>query len=375
MARAKSIMAATAAVQQDSWVSLNTPPEELLLANTLVTGQSFRWRSTTQPNSLYDTYTGVIGQRLVEMRQLPADVQYRVLARRWVGVLCSACQQGTCFKLSSPMLLELAMWGRPKWGVSCEWLVQNSLNHALLQLHTQSWADITHCLDPWHPLAPVVSRVCSASEDPAADAAVIRDYFNLGTSLTQLSQHWAARDPRYALVAPALPGCRMLRQDPVECLFQFICSSNNHISRIHGMVERLCSTYGSRLEVAPPQSHKQQLQEQQQPAAASPDSSINYINTPQQPGGNAMHPAMQQQQSEPASGATLLPFQQQQAGVYGAAPTVGSLGQPQEGVQLWGEQQAEQEQQELPSFFAFPTLEQLSAATEDALRADGFGYR
>ncbi|GFH08980.1 WD_REPEATS_REGION domain-containing protein, partial [Haematococcus lacustris] len=25
---------------------------------------------------------------------------------------------------------------------------------------------------------------------------------------------------------------RMLRQDPLECLFQFICSSNNHISRI-----------------------------------------------------------------------------------------------------------------------------------------------
>ena len=39
----------------------------------------------------------------------------------------------------------------------------------------------------------------------------------------------------------------MLRQDPVECLFQFICSSNNHISRIHGMVERLCSAYGTPL--------------------------------------------------------------------------------------------------------------------------------
>ena len=33
----------------------------------------------------------------------------------------------------------------------------------------------------------------------------------------------------------------------MECLFQFVCSSNNHISRIHGMVERLCSTYGTPL--------------------------------------------------------------------------------------------------------------------------------
>jgi len=39
----------------------------------------------------------------------------------------------------------------------------------------------------------------------------------------------------------------VLRQDPVECLFSFICSSNNHISRIAGMVERLCSAYGTPL--------------------------------------------------------------------------------------------------------------------------------
>ena len=38
-----------------------------------------------------------------------------------------------------------------------------------------------------------------------------------------------------------------MRQDPVECLFEFICSSNNHISRIKGMVERLCQDYGTPL--------------------------------------------------------------------------------------------------------------------------------
>ena len=39
----------------------------------------------------------------------------------------------------------------------------------------------------------------------------------------------------------------MMRQDPTECLFQFICSSNNHISRIHGMVSRICAAYGTPL--------------------------------------------------------------------------------------------------------------------------------
>ena len=35
----------------------------------------------------------------------------------------------------------------------------------------------------------------------------------------------------------------------MECLFQFVCSSNNHISRIHGMVERLCRAHGTPLPV------------------------------------------------------------------------------------------------------------------------------
>ena len=83
-------------------------------------------------------------------------------------------------------------------------------------------------------------------------------------------------------------GARVLRQDPVECLFQFVCSSNNHISRIQGMVDRLCTAYGTRLQ--------------------------------------------------PASG--------------GAAPAP-----------------------EPATHFAFPTLEQLSRATEEELRAAGFGYR
>ncbi|KAK1934592.1 N-glycosylase/DNA lyase [Phytophthora citrophthora] len=41
-----------------------------------------------------------------------------------------------------------------------------------------------------------------------------------------------------------LRGMRIIRQDPVECLFSFICSSNNNIARIQGMVDKLKATYG-----------------------------------------------------------------------------------------------------------------------------------
>ena len=87
----------------------------------------------------------------------------------------------------------------------------------------------------------------------------------------------------------------MLRQDPVETLFQFLCSSNNHISRIQLMIERLCAQWGSPLLLAEEVGTK--------------------VNA-----------------SEPQSSAS-------------------------------------------ESFFAFPTLDQLAAATEAELRAAGFGYR
>ena len=88
----------------------------------------------------------------------------------------------------------------------------------------------------------------------------------------------------------------MLRQDPVECLFSFLCSSNNHISRIHGMVDRLCQRYGTPL------------------ALDAPD----------------------------AAGAA-------EAAGPGAKPAL--------------------------SLYAFPSLLQLEAATDEALRGEGYGYR
>ena len=78
--------------------------------------------------------------------------------------------------------------------------------------------------------------------------ATLRGYFTLGKDLGALSAHWAARDQRFAALEGFFPGCRLLRQDPLECLFSFILSSNNHISRIQSMVDTLCA-YGDRLEV------------------------------------------------------------------------------------------------------------------------------
>ena len=129
-------------------------------------------------------------------------------------------------------------------------------------------------------------------------------------NLTEKAAAWAAADKRYREVAPYIYGARMLRQHPVECLFEFICSSNNHISRIGGMVEHLCKAYGSPLDV---------------PAEALSD--------------------IEQLCSVPSPGKASAE----------AEPT--DTAQPR------------------LRYHAFPSVQQLQAATEGSLRENGFGYR
>lgn len=69
---------------------------------------------------------------------------------------------------------------------------------------------------------------------------------------SQVRWRWGQWHPSVALVRHnphrvLLAGVRVLRQDPVECLLSFICTSNNHISRITAMIERLCQAFGRRL--------------------------------------------------------------------------------------------------------------------------------
>lgn len=87
----------------------------------------------------------------------------------------------------------------------------------------------------------------SSVDNDAELVSCLRGYLQLDTDLALLYQAWSNADSRMATVTACLPGMRILRQDPVECLFSFICSSNNNISRITQMLERLRSTYGSSL--------------------------------------------------------------------------------------------------------------------------------
>ncbi|NWQ94750.1 OGG1 lyase, partial [Burhinus bistriatus] len=91
-------------------------------------------------------------------------------------------------------------------------------------------------------------RPAQASEPGGAETdQILRDYFQLDVGLPALYRAWGLADPLFHRVAKDFPGVRVLRQDPVECLLSFICTSNNHISRITAMIERLCQAFGRRL--------------------------------------------------------------------------------------------------------------------------------
>ena len=94
------------------------------------------------------------------------------------------------------------------------------------------------------PAVAAKDAVAAAAEE-AAVVTQLRDYFQLDEPLRPLYSHWAAADHRMAAVAEVVPGMRVLRQDPAECLFSFICSSNNNIGRIGGMLQNLRAMYGT----------------------------------------------------------------------------------------------------------------------------------
>eukprot|EP00850_Spirogloea_muscicola_P024078 SM000436S15711 [mRNA] locus=s436:19710:27179:- [translate_table: standard] len=147
------------------WRSLGAGPAELCLARTLPTGQTFRWRQTGDVQ-----FTGVIGSRLVSLRQLPDDVLY---------------------KLHSPAA------------------VSKKARHA---------ADVEELEDG----------------DDGGGATVLRDYFNMGVSLSTLWKGFAAADARFAELAPHLAGARMLRQARL-CMVERLAKFGSYLGTLDGV--------------------------------------------------------------------------------------------------------------------------------------------
>lgn len=253
-----------------SWTPLPLSAQELDLDFTLPTGQSFRWRKTSP-----SVYTGVIGNRLVQVSQRESHLREK---RKKIASSSA----------SSPGAAETAA--------------------AAFRVLKE---------------ADAFSSTSSASEQLA-------DYFNAHISLAPMASSWALSDPRWRTAGSVVRGARVLRQPPLECLLSFICSSNNSIGRITGMVEHLARRYGTLL--------------------ASAEEVEELLREEEEGEGEELAVKKEEEQNEEAPATPLKPS--------AALSSSGARPSPR------------------APFYSFPTLRQLSGSvTEADLRDAGFGYR
>lgn len=76
---------------------------------------------------------------------------------------------------------------------------------------------------------------------------LLKNYFRLNVDLESLYDNWKIAHQHFQENSVKFRGIRQLNQDPVENLFSFICSQNNNISRISGLVEKICSNWGQKI--------------------------------------------------------------------------------------------------------------------------------
>ena len=95
-----------------------------------------------------------------------------------------------------------------------------------------------------HTVVSDIKSELKDGDDEISLVSILQDYFQLSIDVDDLYHQWSIADPYFKKMAADFWGIRVLRQDPVETLFSFICSSNNNIARISSMVEKLCTHYG-----------------------------------------------------------------------------------------------------------------------------------
>lgn len=244
--------------------------------------------------------------------------------------------------------LTLSMGQCFNWNKLCDGIWVGSVGGRALAIQQTAETTLFASLTPLEGAAGGVASL----------EAELRDYFQLSHGLADCYTAWAAADPRMKIVLSHLPGVRVVRQCPWECLVSFICSSNNNIKRIALMLDKIRSTYGEfRCSVVGSEEGGWRVVYDMPPKAVIETSSST--------------------SSSSSSSSTSL------------SPSMATPAKKRKGAEAadGDEEDGDEEQvgdDELPSteaagkplhFFSFPTAQTLAAVTEEDLRKLGTGYR
>ena len=75
-----------------------------------------------------------------------------------------------------------------------------------------------------------------------------QEVFRLGDDIGAIFEE-ISRDSLVKGLLGRYPGLRLMRQDPEQCLFSFLCASNTNIPMIRRMLHSLCKRFGSPVEI------------------------------------------------------------------------------------------------------------------------------
>ncbi|XP_055504106.1 N-glycosylase/DNA lyase-like [Leucoraja erinacea] len=220
------------------WRSIPCIQPELRLDIVLSCGQSFRWQEKSPGH-----WTGVLAGRVWTLTQTQDHIWYRTYRKDADNV--PQVPMGHR-KRKGPSARPVGVKMKKKNIAKSRLKSDEGDVHETERVFPEEKKEPMQCARQINDTTPELLKGESGTADQE-ESMILSDYFQLHVRLSDLYPHWMHVDKHFERVAKDFPGIRILRQDPTECLFSFICSSNNHISRIAGMVERLCQTYGERL--------------------------------------------------------------------------------------------------------------------------------
>ena len=208
------------------WVNFNVSPQELRLSATLTNGQCFNWMVVHQ-----------------DVDELNMPWSESIDSNKGVEKLHTELK-ATLSPSSSPSRRKSSAWGTFN---ETQWLGVLRLSHdpdrclvlTLKETRSSSWYRVLY-IDPNTDITEHSHGTDSVSD-------ILHSYFQLRTPLAPLYEYWSNIDTRLSRIAQVIPGVRIVQQDPVECLFSFLCSSNNNIPRITKILADCRHTLGRQL--------------------------------------------------------------------------------------------------------------------------------